>query len=442
MSRIRSERGVAMPVVMGTLLVLTLLSAAMFSTAMKSSADAGTDTNHKRALAAAETGFQTAGYRLEKIAPGPAMCMTTAAVAPGTPPAAVGECPVSAAESAGPGATFRYTVTQQGAACATLPGYTPTPTERCITSIGTVNGVTRRVQARVIIDPPQPFAYAGVVGVDSVTLTNKVTIKDTDVGSNGPITMTGSPTEVKIEAVARPYPPGSVIRTGTTSITGGIINSTKKYGLGLPDFSKTYPAPPGANNNAALIPSGYYNSITRTLTIPAGADYKLPAGVYNFCKLVMGAGAKMDMISGSAQAQIYIDAPRRTGSDCPAGTGQFIADGAGSEIKINNGRDDNNIIFFVYGTQKNGLAEDIYIANKAHIDAVYYAPFSTLRATGGITMHGGVAAKFVKMDNDVEAKLDEAMKTWMAPGSGQLRRLGWTECKPAPTVATDPESGC
>ena len=436
MRALRSQRGVALPVVMGAMLVLTLLSAAMFSTAIRSSADAGSDTNAKRALATAEAGFQTASYRLKKLAPGATMCLTTVAVAP-----TAGECPASAPEGAGPGATFSYRVTQAGATCGALPGYTPTAADRCITSVGTVNGVTRRIQARVVVDPPQPFAYAGVVGVDWVKLIDKVEVKDTDVGSNGPMTLTGTPSGVTIDAVARPYPPGSVIRTGTTSITGGIVNATKPYGLALPDFSKTL-APTGTNNNLALTSSGYYNSASRILTIPPGVDWDMPAGVYNLCGFVMGAGSKVDLPSSSAQAQVYIDSPLRSGSGCPANSGQFVANGNGSEIKMNNGRFDANFTFYVYGTKADGTAEDILIANKAHIDAVWYAPYSTFHATGNITMHGGVAAKFVLMDHDVQSKLDAAMKSWTGPGSGTVRRLGWFECKPAPTVPSDPESGC
>jgi Tfp pilus assembly protein PilX len=436
MSLFKSERGVALPVVMGALLVLTLLSAAMFSTAIRSSADAGSDSNYKRALAAAEAGFQTASYRLKRIKPAATMCLTTVPVTP-----TAGECPASAPESAGPGATFSYRVTPTGAACAALPGYLPTANDRCVTAVGTVNGVTRRVQARVLIQPSMPFAYAGVVGVDWVTLTDKVEVKDTDVGSNGPITMTGTPNGVTIDAVARPHPPGSVIRTGTTAITGGIVNSADSYGLGLPDFSKTLP-PTGTNNNTALTSSGYYNSASRVLTIPPGVDYDMPAGVYNLCGFIMGAGAKVDLPWGSALAQVYIDSPRRSGSACPANTGQFIANGNGSEVKMNNGRFDANFTFYVYGTKADGTGEDILFANKAHIDAVWYAPDSTFHATNGITIHGGVAARHVLMDHDVQAKLDFAMKTWIGPGDGTVKRLAWVECRPAPTVPTDPESGC
>ena len=445
---LHSERGLALPIVLGVLVVLSLLAAALLSTASRSSTDSKRDRASKRALAAAEAGLQTAGYRLKRINPADTMCLTTVAVAP-----TGGECPASVPEAVGTGASFSYRVTQKGATCSTLPGYTATVNDRCVTSVGVATGaglaagVTRRIQARLEDGPAFPFANAGIAGSEWVTMTNDVTIdKKTDVGSNGPITLTGTPGSVQIldQGVARPYPTGSVIRTGTTTIDGGTIYTSRPYGLAQPNFAATNTAEGGTNNNANLVAMGasVYNATTRALTIPGSPDKLLAAGTYNVCSWTMAPGAILDMVSSTAQAKIYLDSPRRAGSGCPAGSGKFLAIGnSADEIKINTGRFDANVTTYIYGTTADASAEDIVMANKAHIDTIWYAPDSIFRASNDVTMHGGVAARKVLMYNNVYAKLDTAVKPLPGPGS-ILTRRSWAECTPVPTVPADPESGC
>lgn len=473
---LRSEAGLAVPVVMGTMVVLSLLASALLSTAMRSASGAQGDTNSKRALAAAEAGLQTAALRIRKLNPSGTMCMVTpsvanptGAVAPAaTPVAPNGTCPASTPESIGAGATFTYWVTPRGATCALSPGTAIAANDRCITSLGIVNGIRRRIQVRVDSGPNFPFAKAGIAGSDRVTLTNKVTIKKTDVGSNGPITLTGSPGTVDITSgaqggvfvpgEARPYVPtgGTVIRTGTTTIAGGIVNSTSAYGLVQPDFSVSLPPTVNANDNGALaaslaaqgIAASAWNATTRVLSIPASKTFILPAGRYNFCSFSMASGSKVDMPNNTAKAEIYLDSPLRgPASGCAAGTGTAVM----TDAKMNNGVSDRNIWFWVYGTKappydaSNPLANDIQMVSGSHIDAVWYAPYSRFYAngTGGkITVHGAVAAREVLMTNDVEAGFDVAVAQDVGPGAGPVTRRGWFECKAVAPIATDPESGC
>jgi hypothetical protein len=158
----------------------------------------------------------------------------------------------------------------------------------------------------------------------------------------------------------------------------------------------------------------------------------------------MAPGAKLDMVNGTSQAKIYIDSPRRLPSaGCPAGSGKFQAlatPGRDTEVKMNNGDFDANIFTWVYGTTADASAEDIVMTG-AHIDTVWYAPDSIFRASDSVTMHGGVAARKVLMYNNVNSKLDVAVKPTPGPGT-LLTRRSWAECTPLPTTATDFESGC
>jgi hypothetical protein len=313
--------------------------------------------------------------------------------------------------------------------------------------------------------PNYPFAKAGLAGIDKVTLINNVTVEQTDVGSNGPITMTGSPTEVKITAgngvlgEARPYVPtgGSVIRTGTTSIAGGVVNATSAYGLTQPDFAATLPPAQGGtgSNDNALLTTRFgsrFNATTRVLTIGANEQWKtgslgpFPSGTFNLCGLTLASGSEVNLANSTAKAQVYIDSPLRPGSGCGAGTGTVTMNSG----KMNNGISDRNYWFWVYGTTAPTSAlpatastADIRFLGISHIDGVWYAPYSRFYAAGGdITVHGAVAAREIYMTNKVKAGFDIAVAQEIGPGAGPITRRGWFECKAVAPVVADPESGC
>lgn len=459
-----SETGLAVPVVMATMLVLSLLSTALLSTALRSSSSAVGDTNSKRALGAAEAGLQTAGLRLRNLNPAGNMCMTTptplnptGAVAP-TPNTTNGQCPASTPEPVSGGATFTYWITPRGASCAALPGVSTTAFDRCITSVGEANGVKRRIQTRVESGPNYPFARAGIMGIDRVTLRNGVTVEDTDVGSNGPITLTGSPSSVRVtegngvEGEVRPYVPGgSVIRSGSTTIEGGIVNQSQPFGLQHPDG---FPTSLTTNNNAALpaalvaqgIPGTAYNETTRVLSIPTNKLFIVPAGTYNFCGFNMASGSEMNTPNSYAKATIYLDSPLRDGSNCTGAgaTGKAVMTNA----EMNYGISDRNIWFWVYGTVTPpgelpvNTSSDIQVLSGAHIDAVWYAPYSRFYGASNITVHGAVAAREVFIENSAIVGFDVAVEQETGPGAGPVQRRAWVECRAVATVATDPESGC
>ncbi len=473
---LRSEGGIAMPVVMGTMLVLSLLAGGLLSTAMSSSSGATIDSNSKQALGAAEAGLQTAALRLKKLYPASNMCMVTPSVANPTgavapsPNTTDGACPASTPEPVSEGVTFTYWVTPRGATCNRLPSVPTSAYDRCITSVGIANGVRRRLQVRVESAPNLPFATAGIVGLDKVNLVDDVDIEDTDVGSNGPITLTGSPSSVRItgdssaNGEARPYVPGgSVIRTGSTTIEGGTVNAPSKYQLTQPDFAATLtPAQGGTGtNNNDLLTSRFgatrFNATTRVLTIGAGEQWKsgslgaFPTGTFNVCGITFGSGSTVNMGSSSAKANIYVDSPLRPGSGCPAGTGQVTYTNADQNIGIS----DSNIWYWVYGTtlptdplSGTPSTADIRILSGSHIDAVWYAPYSrfygsdTTSSENGTVIHGAVAAREVWLQDDVRAGFDIAVASMVGPGAGPVIRRGFFECKAIAPTASDPESGC
>jgi hypothetical protein len=72
-------------------------------------------------------------------------------------------------------------------------------------------------------------------------------------------------------------------------------------------------------------------------------------------------------------------------------------------------------------------------------------PGSVKPATGEIENgydYGATAADKIIFFSSVDFFLTSAIKDKPGEAPGAADRKGWSECRPEPTVATDPESGC
>src|SRR5687768_15955036 len=65
---LRSERGVALPIAVGVLLISTMLAAVAVTSGITATSQSRQDLNVKRAIAAAVAGINVATYRLNKLA--------------------------------------------------------------------------------------------------------------------------------------------------------------------------------------------------------------------------------------------------------------------------------------------------------------------------------------------------------------------------------------
>jgi Tfp pilus assembly protein PilX len=185
---LRRQDGIALPVVIGSLTIVTGLAVGTFAVSVEGNHASARDRDSKRALAAAEAGLQAAMLRITELQPEANECVGADAIVPLNN---FNECPASGPISIGNGATYNYVVaTPTSGTCATVPGFTPTPSEdRCITSIGTVNGIQRRLQLRFYFNPPfLPWGNAGLVGKNKVDIGNNKII-DSAIGTNGQVSL-------------------------------------------------------------------------------------------------------------------------------------------------------------------------------------------------------------------------------------------------------------
>ena len=441
LKQLRGQDGVAMPVVIGALTITAGLAAGTFSVSLEGQHSSARDRDSKRALAAAEAGLQMAFLKLSEVRPTDSQCVTSAAVLPGTNGAAPGECP-SFTGQLGNGATYTYVIaTPTSGTCNTLPGKTASTKDRCITATGTVNGVNRRLQAKMLYTPPfKPFFDAGLVARDDVIIRHNETNVFSTVGANGSVTVTNG-TKVNGAITLGPSAEWS-FQTG-----GGTLNG-ENPSYRADDFAFAeqstidglYAEAKATNNNGALS-TAFYSAGARAFTMGNNTSYTISGGTYSFCSFTMNQGAKLRVTAGHV-AKIFIDSPKRPGSGCPVGSGEYLQ-GQSTEVNREYGADPAQLELYVYGRDDDGMGNPgIDLGNAAWLYAGVYAPDVSMNLLNGANLIGAATVKNAQVLNNSDFIWDNRVVNKTIPGTGETDSLGWFECTRAPTTPTDPESGC
>jgi Tfp pilus assembly protein PilX len=442
------DRGSALLAAIGALLVMSLLAGLALKAATASSDGSNADARGQAALQAAEAGLQTAAYRLNMLGPAPAKCVGTAVVAP-----ADGACPPSAPESLGNGATFSYRTTVAlgpGDPCAGLPVRAQTAlTQRCVTSTGTVDGVTRRVQARVAAYASTPlFPVAGILGTDAVSLTGNVRIPTTVVATNGTLKATGN-----VETGGTILgPQGTTRTTGNVDIDPTVTRPDADGPYVLGDVDPGNSATDNANGRIAnglrtppvpaydkVVGSGVsYDAGRRALKATGNATLTLGGGVYNFCSVSITGNFELAIQAG-AKVSIYVDSPENPDSGCPAGsggfsvTGNFTSGSRGTPTPKDPGSNPTDLQLYVFGTGDD--RDRISITGNSELRAAIYAPRSIVSIVGNAQVIGGIAAQEVELTGNGFA-WDARAAELQAGSSGLYHRTAWRECRSGPAAGT------
>jgi len=448
-ARLAQQSGLATPVVVAVMAVVSLLAAGGALAALGANDGANEDRRSKRALAAAEAGIQEAAYRLATLRPDQTKCLGVN----GTVVTPVGgECPTPVDGSVAADTTFAYHATpalSATAACADLstPAYDPTATDHCITSSGTAAGIKRRLQARVRVTRRTIFGVIGLLGLDSVTIENSGKVWS-DVGSNG-LVRGGNSTELYGDVMVPTSAPNPTI---SGSPQPEVVQTPAPWALGPTDF-----APAVASNDNAALPGALGTAWTASTreAVLTGRSYTLPAGTYLMCELWVDQAVDLYLSGATATnpVRIFIDSPDRPGSDCASGRGRLCMD---NSITFNRPGDAAALEVYVYGSaalcesgrpgmlfQASSYRTDapVVLNNSVDFNGTIYAPTSAVRLNNSIKMDGGIAARSIYLENSVEFTNPDSVKV-KPPATGPVRRLSWVECRSRPTDAADPESGC
>jgi hypothetical protein len=470
---VKSQDGVALPVASAMMLVISLFVVAFFTVSLRLNDTSLEDRSSKRALAAAEAGLQLAVYQLGQLsqldtppaATKNGSCLTDTWVTPATG----GECPGHPVVL-GNGAQVTYYVTPllaPGADCVLRPGETETALDRCVTAVGTVDGVSRRLQVRVANTPaPVTFKQVGLMGKSLVFAGNSSEITS-DVGTNGTAhfgnsAKTFASAANDVDGTIMLGPSGNYQTEGSGQvIAGGQVS--------VPEFE--FPAEPfeAAENSALNAQAGWappsgstYDATTRTFTIDSGT-VTMPPGTYHFCRVFLNDGLEWNF-SDTTETRIYIDSPSRSDSVCAGPPPQADPSGtfwANNSVGINRNGREELLDIFVYGTTQDGTRSvpswcapggsppkpeecrsDFILDNSIWFEGSVYAPNTTVEANNSVTWIGAIGADSIRFNNSVKFQVTSAVKDSDDDTSGTPERRGWIECQPQATVAGDPESGC
>jgi len=380
------EAGVAVPIALAVLLAAVLLATAATGLAIQAIQTSRRDSSSKASIEAANAGLRTAIYRLNTYQPDGDHCPTE----PTNYPVGANGAPTSTlcapdgpdvSQGLGNGANFTYWISeamQTGDTCTgpTVSNSLSGVAQRCITAVGTANGVSARVQERVAAYTSAPAFPAAIFGTKAVTISNNVTIgSDTPgspglLGTNGTLTVGGGRTVID----GYQLPPGATC-VGCTGVTN--LGPTTGLSAPYPTPTPIYPFSTHTNtdgppyDNASRIQAGTcsqqeaqapplnwsgtwvqtncdyeisqgithpgclsgvtpvadcdvstklssgttgFDPVGRTLYLPNNSTLVLQGGYYNFCSLYLSNNSQIS-VANAGKVTIFIDSP----SDGPSG---------------------------------------------------------------------------------------------------------------------------
>ena len=204
MRLLREQTGIALPAALGVLVVIGLLSSSVFAVSLRLNDTSTASRDAKRALAAADAGLEAAMFRMNVLGVQSIdQCFTTAGRGSrqrerpgdrrnarrrrvrgraGRPRERLELHVLRHARAPG-----RRRLRRAARATTRTPDGQVTVTQRCVTSIGQVNGERRRVQARVAsYIGTQLFPVGGILAINGIKVKNTAIVNGV-LGSNGQI---------------------------------------------------------------------------------------------------------------------------------------------------------------------------------------------------------------------------------------------------------------
>lgn len=497
-ARAADETGLALPVAAAVLVITLLLAGVAVAVAINNSSLSNRDTNSSSAIAAADAGARAALYRLNMFTPGDSYCPDPADDAVGTNGAPTSTLCAPQTGSLGNGATYQYWISggiQNGVPACTGNTVNASASlgpvsQRCITAVGTANGVSARLQERVAAYDSAPVFPTAIFGTKSVTVNSNETITtDTPafpalLGTNGVLTVAGSTGGGTTLIDGYQLPPGATVAMGQN-----VTNVGPTAPIGAP-----YPTPTPINNlgtdqntasggncatNTAApftncdyriscaiqIPlqcdphtgTVDYDPVNRTLYLGNNATLVLTGGYYNFCSLYLSNNSVISLAYG-VSTQFYIDSPADpnsgvTGSasnpPCPnANSDRGIAPGTFSmqnSATLNAGGSALNAKIFVYGDPSDTPPTNQVILNNVGSSSYALdAPFSNviLKPSNNTIFKGAIAGYSVTLGNVSHFIYEADGRTIESSSPEQFFRAYWAQCPAKSTSSTDPTAGC
>ncbi len=439
------EDGFSMYIVVMVMMVLLTLGAALSAAGHQSSTGINADEAGVRALQAAESGAQAAVHRLNLQQPTDDKCITTSE---SSPQAGNSWCAQTTAESVGNGSSYRYQTSLPLTNGCTGGDFGNSTVQRCVVSVGTAGGVTRRVVQRVVSSSgTNPFPTAGVIGKDFIEMKNNDTLVaglgtngQLELGSNAVVNGTvqlwsGAPNPIGYSGPVQRNPqpfvfsPPNMLNPETHLDS----NASNDNGRLLANASPADSCSGGNGQGNTCYTSG--GASPRTLSLGNQGSVTLGGGTYNFCQISLGNGAAVN-IAAEAKILIYLDSPSRPGSGCVTGQGGITS--GNNAIFSNPSGDPRALQLVVYGSPSFPV---IYIPNNLTMAAAIYAPNTGIEFKNNGAYNGGITAKSVKFKNNA-VSWDSRLNDYHLATTLVYYRGSWRQCNSRVQSTSAPATGC
>jgi hypothetical protein len=453
---VREQGGFALPTVM----LMSIAAFSVASVALVSSISSQGSTTHdqrsKTSFATAESGVSDAMLRFNLTA------APTACAPIGGSLDANGWCPPVTISPAVNGGSVQYWVHPPSL----------TPSRRCqgtssavscmeVVALGTLNGVTRRVDVTATSASGSPmFADAAVKAVDSISLDSNAEIHS-GVATNGNMTLSSN---------ARQCGPASVGVGKTLTLISNAhyyldttcATQTSTYAqapLSLPPVNQGNA--PSSNDNGRFfsldVASGNKSDAcfngkdangnnsscgARELSVGGNSSLTLGGSVYSLCKLSLSSNSKLYTATG-AQVKIYFDSPEACGQ--PSGTAQMLLS-SNTRISTPNIAPSSVALLFVGSATR---ATSIQLNSNTDANAlcqqnfVIYAPLTSINLNSNSSYCGALGAKSLQLDSNASVTSGSGTGTFTLPNTASYYTLdpaGFVECSAA--TASPPNAGC
>jgi hypothetical protein len=452
-ARLASERGFAVPTVM----LMTVAAMAVASVGVMASIQGQSgvvrDQGTKTALEVAESGVNQA------------LLYYNRGVEPCTPSVEGGWCGPVTGMSVNGGAVRYWSRLASGDECQV--GNEVDCVE--IVSEGSVNGVTRRVDVSASTLPtdespgPGPFASAGVLSQESMTLDSNAVIH-TGVATNGDIALNSNARQCGKASVG-------IGKKMTSSSNAGYYSdafcksSESTYlqqALTLPLVNQGDAAT--NNDNGRLfsqdLVSGKkadacWNGVradgnpgacgARELRVEHNSAVTLSGTVYSFCKLTLLDNSALYVIAGQ-NVTIYFDSPEACKQ--PGGITQLELQ-SNSRVTSSSGDPISVSMLFVGSdtlTTRILLNSNTSVNGPCEQNFVIYAPRSEVELDSNSRFCGAIAGKTVHLDSHAEVWSSKGSESFSLPGAeipktaAHYTPYRFVEC--SAVEASPPDAGC
>ncbi len=408
-------------------LILTVvilgLAAAIVSASLSTSDHSTHEYSRSAALSAADAGLRAAAHRLsnqeEQTAPQLEQCFTIKFIAKESS----GKCPGQGPEELGNGESYTYYVSpalsKSTSECTGLWVEAPsgkTIAQRCITAIGTANGVSERAQERVAdVKGLGIWAADGIFSYGSLDFNNNISFTG-EIGARGKLLFNNqvegtAPVTLKYgESIEKKQ---GACKLGASK--NGACIEQKLTSAELAEAPYKLPEQSTAPYAESEV-SGSYKNITmssgsinasREMSANGSTTVKIPSGSYNLCYIFLNNSATIEY---EPPVTIYLDSYNRKtpqASNCPNNnkTGTIEMVNQANWVDLGKTPSSSDLRLFAWGKPYETSSSAPKLRFNNNVSGPFYgeiyAPYSNVEFVNQLTMVGAIVAGYEDFNNGV-----------------------------------------